>query len=177
LSDTIQFGECVPGGAEIWWTDSVDDLDPAFLKSHVQAGGIFVIEGASTSDGRVKAPIKVPRELIKLEEPSVGLRWEQPEKRGLLYRSFYLLQTFDGCTHDGTLMLTLRKKQTAKSPIGVVTSASFLRKRNDCFKEDNDYRTRSFVNLIYAFLTTDYKEDQLQLPELLRRVRNLGLEP
>jgi hypothetical protein len=177
LSETIQFGACVPGGAEIWWTDSVDDLDPAFLKTHIQAGGIFVIEGASTSDGRVKAPIRVPRELIILEEPSVGLRWEQPEKRGLLYRSFYLLQTFDGCTHDGTLMLTLRKKQTAKSPIGVVTSASFLRKQNDCFKGDNDYRTRSFVNLMYAFLTTDYKEDQLQLPELLRRVRNLGLEP
>ncbi len=177
LSETIQFGSCIPGGAEIWWTDSVDDLDPAFLKSHVQAGGIFVLEGASTSDGRVKAPIKVPRELVKLEEPSVGLRWEQPEKRGLLYRSFYLLQTFDGCTHDGTLMLTLRKKQTAKSPIGIVTSASFLRKRNDCFKDDTDYRTRSFVNLVYALLTTDYKEDQLQLPELLRRVRNLGLEP
>lgn len=173
LSENIQFGSCVPGGAEIWWTDSVDDLDPYFLKSHVQAGGVFVVEGSGTSDRR----FKIPKELRRLEEPSVGLRWEQPEKRGLLYRSFYLLQTFDGCTHDGTLMLTLRKKQTAKSPVGLVSSASFLRRQNDCFKADTDYRARSFVNLMYALLTTDYKEDQLQLPELLRRVRNLGLEP
>jgi len=30
---------------------------------------------------------------------------------------------------------------------------------------------------MYALLTTDYKEDQMQLPEILNRVRNLGLEP
>lgn len=175
LQNQLLFGACVPGASEIWWTDSADDLDPDFLKAHVQSGGIFVIEGFS-APGRMEAPA-IPAEIALLNDPSVGLRWEQPEKRGMLYRSFYLLQTFDGCVNDQTMMLTLRKKQTAKSPVGVVTSSSFFQKRNDCFKADDDYRNRSFVNLMYALLTTDYKEDQLQLPELLRRVRNLGLEP
>ena len=175
LQKELQFGTCYPGGAEIWWTNSFDDLDPSFLKEHVQSGGTFVVEGASESGNLQR--LMVPKELASLEEPSIGLKWERPEKRGLLYRSFYLLQTFDGCAQDNTLMLTLRKKQTAKSPVAVVTSASFFSGKADCFNTDTDYRMRSFVNLMYALLTTDYKEDQLQLPELLRRVRNLGLEP
>jgi hypothetical protein len=173
LQQEILFGSCIPGAAEIWWTDSPDDLDPGFLKAHVQSGGAFVVEGYGLKPGH--AP--VPHEASGLEEPAVGLRWEQPEKRGMLYRSFYLLQTFDGCAQDKTMMLSLRKKQTAKSPVGLVTSASFFARSNDCFRTDEDYRGRSFINLMYALLTTDYKEDQLQLPELLRRVRNLGLEP
>jgi hypothetical protein len=40
-----------------------------------------------------------------------------------------------------------------------------------------DKKERSFVNLMYALLTTDYKEDQMQLPEILGRIRSLGLEP
>jgi hypothetical protein len=175
LQQEIIFGACVPGASEIWWTDSPNDLDPGFLKTHVQSGGIFVVEGLASAVRGSHAAL--PIELAGLEEPSVGLRWEQPEKRGMLYRSFYLIQTFDGCLNDTTMMLTLRKKQTAKSPVGLITGASFFGGTSDCFKDDQDYRARSFVNLMYAFLTTDYKEDQLQLPELLRRVRNLGLEP
>jgi hypothetical protein len=171
LNKDVLFGKCFPGGAEIWWTDDVDDLDPTFLKTHIRSGGVFVLEGTRTELQ------SVPEDLLLLEEPSVGLRWETPEKRGMLYRSFYLLQTFDGCAQDETKMLTLRKKETAKSPMGLITSASFLRKKKDCFADDQDYRNRSFVNLMYSLLTTDYKEDQLQLPELLKRVRSLGLEP
>lgn len=173
LQPDLVFGSCVPGNAEIWWTDSVTDLDPDFLKFHVQSGGVFIVESykKGTQEGAL-----LP-ELARLEELPVGLRWEQPEKRGMLYRSFYLLQTFDGCAPDETLMLTLRKKQTAKSPVGVLTSASFFGMEKDCFGSDDDYRGRSFINLMYTLLTMDYKEDQLQLPELLRRVRNLGLEP
>lgn len=171
LDKNILFGKCFPGGAEIWWTDDLDDLDPTFLKTHIRSGGVFVLEGVPAESSAV------PEDLQVLEEPSVGLRWETPEKRGMLYRSFYLLQTFDGCVQDNTKLLTLRKKETAKSPMGLITSASFLRKKTDCFAQDQDYRSRSFVNLMYSLLTTDYKEDQLQLPELLKRVRNLGLEP
>ena len=39
------------------------------------------------------------------------------------------------------------------------------------------YKQISFINIMYSFLTTDYKEDQIQLPEILNRIRNLGLEP
>lgn len=171
LDKSILFGKCFPGASEIWWTDDLDDLDPTFLKTHIHSGGVFVLEGVSTET------MSVPEDLLVLQEPSVGLRWETPERRGMLYRSFYLLQTFDGCVQDNPKMLTLRKKATAKSPVGLITSVSFLSKQPDCFAQDQDYRSRSFVNLMYSLLTTDYKEDQLQLPELLKRVRNLGLEP
>jgi hypothetical protein len=71
----------------------------------------------------------------------------------------------------------LKKKLNAQAPYALVTSAHFLSVGEDCFKNNEDYRIRSFVNMMYSFLTTDYKEDQMQLPEILSRIRNLGLEP
>jgi hypothetical protein len=169
LPEKIVMGGCQPGKAEIWWTDSPSALSPKAIAEHVSGGGIFILEGTSAQE--------MPPSVAKLADPSVGLVLESPTKRGTLYRSFYLLRTFDGCVNDGTLLLTLRKKVNAHSPVGIITSARFLAKGNDCFVADEDYRLRSFVNMMYSFLSTDYKEDQLHLPEILTRVRNLGLEP
>lgn len=162
-------GACQPGMADIWWTNDAAALDSTRLSEHLSSGGIFILEGQNSSE--------IPQRLRTVEDSSVGLIWEIPRKKGLLYRSFYLLQSFDGCPTDRTQLLTLRKKAGAHSPMGLVTSARFLTEGGDCFATDNDYRTRSFVNLMYSILATDYKEDQMQLPEILNRVRNLGLEP
>ncbi len=162
-------GACQPGMADIWWTNDAAALDSTRLSEHLSSGGIFILEGQNSTE--------IPQRLRAVEDSSVGLIWEVPRKKGLLYRSFYLLQSFDGCPTDRTQLLTLRKKAGAHSPMGLVTSARFLTEGGDCFATDNDYRTRSFVNLMYSILATDYKEDQMQLPEILNRVRNLGLEP
>lgn len=165
-------GACRVGAAEVWWTSSMDALQAAPVTQHIRSGGIVIAEGITLR--------QTPEWMISGADPSIGLSWESPKRRGLLYRSFYLLSSFDGCTPERTLVLTLRKKVNAQSPMGIVTPARFLTHTSegaDCFISDDDYRTRSFVNMMYAFLTTDYKEDQMQLPEILNRVRNLGLEP
>ncbi len=107
----------------------------------------------------------------------MGLLWQPIDLKGMLVRSFYLIPNFDGCPVDGTKILMFQKKSNAKSLAGLVTSAQFMGTQSDCFGGNDDYRIRSFVNLMYSVLTTDYKEDQLKLPEILKRVRNLGLEP
>lgn len=171
LPKTLLSGACRAGAAEVWWTNDPYALQSPAVNEHVSLGGIFILEGQNSTE--------VPPHLVSLADPSIGLLWEKPPKRGNLYRSFYLLQTFDGCVEDKTKMLTLRKKPNAHSPFGIVTTARFLTTSlgSDCFALDEDFRSRSFVNLMYSFFATDYKEDQLQLPEILNRVRNLGLEP
>lgn len=158
---------CKPSAAEIWWTNDFKTLALNDLKDHMASGGVFILEGTS----------RFPEELLQLNDSTIGRMWESPAKRGMFYRSFYLLSAFDGCASETTQVLMLRKKANAQSPFGVVTSASFLGQKPDCFSENMDYRVRSFVNLVYALFTTDYKEDQMQLPEILNRVRSLGLEP
>lgn len=172
LPRELTAGACRLGASEIWWTSSLEALQAAPVTQHIRTGGFVIAEGISLR--------QTPEWMLNSADPSIGLTWESPKRRGLLYRSFYLLSSFDGCTPERTLILTLRKKANAQSPMGIVTPARFLTNASegmDCFVGDDDYRSRSFVNLMYSMLTTDYKEDQMQLPEILNRVRNLGLEP
>jgi hypothetical protein len=172
LPRELTAGGCRLGASEIWWTSSLEALQSAPVTQHIRSGGLVVAEGISLR--------QTPEWMLLSSDPSIGLTWESPKKRGLLYRSFYLLSSFDSCTPERTLLLTLRKKVNAQAPMGIVTPVRFLTitsEGTDCFVGDDDYRSRSFVNLMYSLLTTDYKEDQMQLPEILNRVRNLGLEP
>jgi hypothetical protein len=168
----LKAGACQVGAADIWWTSSLEALQAAPVAQHVRSGGVIIAEGIALKE--------IPEWMVASADSSIGLVWETPKRRGMLYRSFYLLSSFDGCTPEKTLMLTLRKKINAQAPMALITPARFLTYESegaDCFFTDDDYRTRSFVNMMYALLTTDYKEDQMQLPEILNRVRNLGLEP
>jgi hypothetical protein len=172
LPQQLKAGACQVGASDIWWTSSLDALQAAPVAQHVRSGGVIIAEGITLKE--------IPEWMVASADSSIGLVWETPKRRGMLYRSFYLLSSFDGCTPEKTLMLTLRKKINAQAPMALVTPARFLThdsEGTDCFITDDDYRTRSFVNMMYALLTTDYKEDQMQLPEILNRVRNLGLEP
>ncbi|MEY3900811.1 MAG: hypothetical protein RL189_117 [Pseudomonadota bacterium] len=172
LPKELTAGACRLGASEIWWTSSLEALQAAAVTQHIRSGGLVIAEGIS-----LRQP---PEWMLASADSSIGLVWESPKRRGLLYRSFYLLSSFDGCTPERTLILTLRKKVNAQAPMGIITPVRFLTNTSegeDCFVGDDDYRGRSFVNLMYGLLTTDYKEDQMQLPEILNRVRNLGLEP
>lgn len=171
LPETLLAGKCHPGEAEIWWTDNAALLGASEVGAHLSGSGVFVLEGQGA------LPPSGPGELAGVAQPALGLEWEKAPRRGMLYRSFYLLSSFDGCSDDGTLLLRLRKKPNAQVPLGIATGARLLSSGSDCFGGDQEWRRRSFVNLMYAILTTDYKEDQLHLPEILGRIRNLGLEP
>ncbi|KAB8033767.1 hypothetical protein [Fluviispira multicolorata] len=167
LPKNLKADSCKSGEAEIWWTDNLSILSRKSLIEHISNGGIFIIEGAKS----------FPPMLSELTDLGTGIDWESPPKRGMFYRSFYLLQTLNGCLNDSTKVLMLKKKINAQAPFALITDARFFSSGEDCFKNNSDYKIRSFINIMYSFLTTDYKEDQLQLPEILNRIRNLGLEP
>lgn len=167
LPKKLMENACSPGEAEIWWSDNPSEILPSNLEGHISNGGIIIVEGNNN----------LSKSLKELNEQSIGMEWESPQKRGMFYRSFYLLQSIDGCPIESTKVLMLRKKSNSKAPYGLVTSARFLSQGKDCFQSNYDLKIRSFINIIFSFLTTDYKEDQIQLPEILNRIRNLGLEP
>lgn len=171
--EDIRLNKCKVGQSQLWWFDekSFLNLDMNILKEHIYRGGAFIVE--------VHEPIlpSIIKKQKELADDTVGLNWETPAKNGLFYRSFYLLQSLDGCPTEQTQVLTLRKKANAQAPIGLFTSVHFLTTGEDCYGDNQDYKIRSFINIMLAFLTTDYKEDQRDVPEILNRIRNLGLEP
>jgi hypothetical protein len=167
LPTALKPNGCSAGASEIWWATTENNFSVEESVRHIQYGGMIVLEGVD----------KVPSNLAELANPQSGLTWQKQQRRGPLYRSFYLLQSFDHCLSENTWMLNLRKKPNANSPVVVATQAHFLEDKSDCMGGNVDKKERSFVNLMYALLTTDYKEDQMQLPEILGRIRSLGLEP
>lgn len=169
MNESIVFNGCQLGQSDLWWFDKETFLqfDQNLLKKHIANGGGFLVEGGNFKE----------LDAHGLENDSLGLKWEDTEKNGMFYRSFYLLRTLDGCEKDGSKVLMVRKKQNAQAPIGLVLPVHFLTEGKDCFGDDYDFKTRSLINIIFAFLTTDYKEDQRKMPEILKRIENLGLEP
>lgn len=162
------FGACEVGKSEIWWTSSWEDLDMNQLQIHIRNMGFVVIEGQKSKE--------IPSALKQLEIQEPKIVWENINSRHLIQRTFYLLPQFDNCPQSMSKTLSLLQPQ-AHLPLVLWTSNSYFGKNSDCWGMNQDYRIRSFVNTIYAILNFDYKEDQLQLPELMEKMMNLGLEP
>ncbi|MES2615152.1 MAG: hypothetical protein V4591_07045 [Bdellovibrionota bacterium] len=164
----ILLNACQPGKADIWWFDfaSFYSFNLTDIQTHILNGGVFIVEGDMKDN------------INLLNNETIGLTLVTPEKNGMFYRSFYLLQSLDGCSPDTSKVLMLRKKANAQAPVGLFTKTNFLSSgRIDCFQDNMDYKIRSFINIMFAFMTTDYKEDQSDLPEILDRIKKLGLEP
>jgi len=162
------FGACEVGKSEIWWTSSWENLDMKQLQIHIRNMGFVVIEGQKNKE--------IPLFLQQLEIQEPKIVWENINSRHLIQRSFYLLPQFDNCPQSMSKTLSLLQPQ-AHIPLILWTSNSYFWRKPDCWEGNQDYRTRSFVNSIYAILNFDYKEDQMQLPELMEKIINLGLEP
>jgi hypothetical protein len=170
IPENILIDKCNIGESHIWWfnENSIHNFSYKKLNEHITNGGVFIIEGSN---------FKNLPDLDDMSNDAIGLKWESISKNSMFYRSFYLLKTIDGCAEDSSKVLLLRKKENAKTPIGIVTSANFLSNKIDCFSQNYDYKNRSIINIFFSILTSDYKEDQRELPEILNRIRKLGLEP
>jgi hypothetical protein len=169
LSDVITEQACEPGKTDVMWFDesSFDAYPREALRQHMLNGGVFLVEGVTHFE----------KDFSFIDDSSIGLITGSPEKNGLFYRSFYLLKTLDGCLPDSSIAVMMRKRSNAKAPVGVFVNGRYLTTGSDCFADNSDMKFRSLMNIFMAFLTTDYKEDQKNLPEILERIRNLGLEP
>ena len=155
---TIPLNKLIPEckeGQGLWWTEGEIPL-----VRHIDKGGLIVMEG-------IHAPPKA------LENRS--FRWEKVNSNHGLLRSFYLLKELEGCSGPGeTWVLNFSKENTSPIPMGIATKVKLLSERS-CSYPEMPYR--SFMNILYLLFTLNYKTDQSQLPDLLKRLQRFGLEP
>lgn len=172
---TITNSDASEALGEPWlWTRGLASVAESngHLRSRVAAwlarGGFLVIQGA-VSDAALEALTSGLK-----RHPSSDAGWGPIPPDHELMRSFYLLDALPVCdansiwrgyTYDGRLAI-------------LVIPYSFLDLLRDggdasiCPRAlDRDRVTRLFVNLLMVALATDYKKDQIHLPEILKRLR------
>ncbi|MEY4631479.1 MAG: hypothetical protein RIQ81_1599 [Pseudomonadota bacterium] len=152
-------------------------LKPA-LGNWLRRGGFLVIEGASSRE-KLDA-------LFDVEFP-VEAKWQPVPTDHELMRSFYLLDALPSCgsliwhqfsfdgrvaavSIPGYLSRSLQDSPGSLCPGGgeFVAGADGGGKQK---LQAAEMRYRAFVNLLLVALTTDYKKDQVHLPEILKRLR------
>ncbi|MGE0174795.1 MAG: DUF4159 domain-containing protein [Oligoflexales bacterium] len=134
------------------------------LVSWIYRGGLLIIENATSLE-----------ELKGLTEGVNQLdgQWQVIPPDHELMRSFHLLDTLPVCEnqywwgyhYDGRLALLA-------APFSLANALLTNQRTETCFgtqSHENDVRT--FINILMVALTTDYKKDQIHLPEILKRLR------
>ncbi len=137
------------------------------LLDWVQRGGFLVIED-SDQEAALQHLVASGFPARRAQE---GWRPIPPDHE--LMRSFHLLDSLPSCPgrvwrgyhFDGRLAILA-------IPQGFLESILDRQKPIACFaSQDYERNTRVFVNLLMVALATDYKKDQIHLPEILKRLR------
>jgi|GEM_PF-1844200 len=138
------------------------------LATWMVRGGFFVLHGAVWSDADLQNLTAALRKISRTE-----LQWTPIPPDHEIMRSFYLLDALPECAgrawrglqFDGRLaalapsidLLALLKDKPSTTPCESVLT--------------REQATRIFVNIMMVSLATDYKKDQIHLPEILKRLR------
>lgn len=175
LSKPVNFETLDQAGESPWlWIRSPDRLTDANgqisaeMIRWLKRGGFLVIESSGSDD-----PIWNKFTKPLLTGTFKATDWRPVPQDHELMRSFYLLETLPSCNGkiwrwfgiDGRLAILqvpyhfsgiLQDQSTKTACDGMGTP---------------EYQTRVFVNILMVALTTDYKRDQIHLPEILKRLR------
>lgn len=150
------------------WVDGVNAISEkgGFSKKLIRwidQGGFLVVQG--------KVGVNLPK---LLPEGKGGTsRWNAIPPDHELMRSFYLLDSLPSCSgsvwqgyqYDGRLAILV-------VPYNFLGSVKDNKKKDGCSDQlEYEDRVRVFVNILMVALTTDYKKDQIHLPEILKRLR------
>ena len=136
----------------------------------LKRGGFLVIEAASRPIAGA-ALAKLTQKLAHQGEEEGGWLPLPPDHE--VMRSFYLLDALPACGadiwrgfhFDGRLAILF-------VPYGFLASLKDRPQTPGCASPpDHERSVRTFVNLIMVALATDYKKDQIHLPEILKRLR------
>jgi hypothetical protein len=157
-----------------------DEADLGRLRSHLQAGGFLLIDGAGETGGALAFDRSV-RTLLGVLFPKEHL--ERIPADHVLFRSFYLVQEpvgrvarvpyAEGVTHDGRLLVVYVQNDLG----GAYTRDELGRYDNEVHPGGERQRELSFrfgINLAMYALCLDYKTDQVHVPFILRRRRWQG---
>ena len=156
--------------SEPWlWTSNINFItSKKKLKSEValwvKKGGLLIIQGDFS--------------LIQLSQLTVDFtvaaKWQVIPADHELMRSFYLLKSLSGCQGAAWQGLHMDGRLAIVNiPMEMLVALRDDRTGKACPKSNVSYENsvRSFVNLLMVALATDYKKDQIHLPEILKRLR------
>ena len=141
----------------------------AELLSWIKRGGFLVVSNPNTDAEKMAVSTL---EQLKASSPTYkGWRSVSPDHE--LMRSFYLLEALPACNGRSWKWLDFDNRTAAIIvPYDLLSNISDQAKKPDCKESiDTEYQRRIMVNLLMLVLTTDYKKDQIHLPEILKRIR------
>ena len=142
--------------------ESLSRTERAELISWLQRGGFLIVENFRNSgDFRNKIQEAVPQGQWKLIPPDHELM-----------RSFHLLSSLPQCGEVGWEGFQFDQRLAVLLIPGDFLEAVTAQKSSSCFPTlTQEQAGKIFINLMMVVLTTDYKKDQVHLPEILKRLR------
>jgi hypothetical protein len=175
-SSFIEFNENALNSPWIWSKNlhGLRDANGVFKPSvatWLKRGGLLIIDGPA-SEADLEKLISTLEPKKKTNNKLISWRPIPPDHE--LMRSFYLLDALPACNNaiwrgfhfDGRLAILQIPMGFLEYLNGVPTASSH------CAKGLNRERAiRVFVNMLMVALATDYKKDQIHLPEILKRLR------
>ncbi|RYZ59501.1 MAG: DUF4159 domain-containing protein [Proteobacteria bacterium] len=142
--------------------ESLSRSERAELVSWLQRGGFLVVENyKNAGDFRNKIVEAMPQGQWKLIPPDHELM-----------RSFHLLASLPQCGDIGWEGFQFDQRLAVLLIPGDFIEALTAARSSTCFPNlTSEQASKIFINLMMVVLTTDYKKDQVHLPEILKRLR------
>jgi len=141
----------------------------AEMRVWLKKGGFLVLEGTFPDDALTKL-VQGQFAPMRAEAPPT---FRNVPTDSELTRSFYLIDTLPTC--QGAAWRTFEfdgRVGIVVVPIPLSRALADVATPLNCVKPFNpEQGLRSFINLLMVALATDYKKDQIHLPEILKRLR------
>lgn len=144
------------------WVSNLNFAQPRNLATWLKRGGMLIVE--------TNNPEVISKNLFSVE---VGIWQKTIPLDHQLMRSFYLLDSLPSCHGNKWQGMTIGGRLAiVYIPYHL---SRFLQDKGQpltCLKTTTrEEQTRIFINLLMVALATDYKKDQVHLPEILKRLR------
>ncbi len=167
----LNFSQIKDGWFWIKDLQSIKSLDKNQFLTWLRKGGFIVIENYTEISNQA---IHQLNQSFANGLYRDGEGWSIIPPDHELMRSFYLLDGLPSCADQMWYGLTIDQRLA-----GIALPFNFLERMSDQTRQKSDScknmnwekGTRTFVNLLMVVLTTDYKMEQIHLPEILKRLR------
>jgi hypothetical protein len=133
----------------------------------LKRGGILFIEGPMTHESLAKLTS------VSFRSKGESEGWIAIPPDHVLMRSFYLLDSLPSCNSEVWTGFHYDDRLAILSiPLQFLEKVADGHSASSCNAQmTKEILTRTFVNVLMMSLSTDYKKDQIHLPEILKRLR------
>lgn len=141
------------------WADTIHA--PHKLSQWLKKGGMLIVSGE-------------PLAFTAKTFPATLGKWQHVPLDSALMRSFYLLNSLPTCNNKRWQVYMFHQRMAIVAipyPLLAYLSDPPQQKHPCLDAKDKETHIRVFINLLMVALATDYKKDQVHLPEILKRLR------